>query len=162
MGSVTRALLLAENTILNAVVRNFEVTQLVSPLRVAPLQVPQWRPPSLTCPASLRKAPANERIVGPSSLPYARNLQNMHEKSLPPAGARRRMELEYQDSDRTQRARLQGRGPDTGGRYVRPHSGVAVTECTVVVESRDGQLERSSSLTGSATGQSRSRWQWTT
>ena len=24
-------------------------------------------------------------------------LQNMHEKSLPPTGARRRMELEYQD-----------------------------------------------------------------
>ena len=26
-----------------------------------------------------------------------KNLQNMHEKSLPPTGARRRMELEYQD-----------------------------------------------------------------
>ncbi len=39
------------------------------------------------------------------------NLQNMHEKSLPPKGARRRtfMELEYQDW-----ARLQGRGPHTG------------------------------------------------
>jgi hypothetical protein len=34
------------------------------------------------------------------------DLQNMHEKSLPPTGARRRMELEYQDW-----ARLQGRGP---------------------------------------------------
>ncbi len=33
-----------------------------------------------------------------------KNLQNMHEKSLPPTGARRRMELEYQDW-----ARLQGR-----------------------------------------------------
>ncbi len=44
-----------------------------------------------------------------------KNLQNMHEKSLPPTpsspGARRRMELEYQDW-----ARLQGRGPHTGGR----------------------------------------------
>jgi hypothetical protein len=37
-----------------------------------------------------------------------RDLQNMHEKPLPPTGARRRME--YQD-----RARLQGRGPHTGG-----------------------------------------------
>jgi hypothetical protein len=39
--------------------------------------------------------------------------QNMHEKSPPPTGARRRtrMELEYQDW-----ARLQGRGPHTGGR----------------------------------------------
>jgi hypothetical protein len=36
--------------------------------------------------------------------------QNMHEKPLPPTGARRRMELEYQDW-----ARLQGRGPHTGG-----------------------------------------------
>ena len=40
-----------------------------------------------------------------------KKLQNMHEKSLPPTGARRRMELEYQDW-----ARLQGRGPHTGGR----------------------------------------------
>ena len=39
-----------------------------------------------------------------------KNLQSMHEKSLPPTGARRRMELEYQDW-----ARLQGRGPHTGG-----------------------------------------------
>ncbi len=39
-----------------------------------------------------------------------RNLQNMHEKSLPPTGARRRMELAYQDW-----ARLQGRGSRTGG-----------------------------------------------
>ena len=39
-----------------------------------------------------------------------KNLQNMHEKSLPPTGARRRMELAYQDW-----ARLQGRGPRTGG-----------------------------------------------
>jgi hypothetical protein len=38
------------------------------------------------------------------------NPQNMHAKSLPPTGARGRMELEYQD-----RARLQGRGPHTGG-----------------------------------------------
>jgi hypothetical protein len=44
------------------------------------------------------------------------NLQNMHEKSLPPTGlgARKRMELEYQDW-----ARLQGKGPHTGGRYDR-------------------------------------------
>ena len=36
-----------------------------------------------------------------------KNLQNTHEKSLPPTGARRRMmELEHQDW-----ARLQGRGP---------------------------------------------------
>ena len=41
-----------------------------------------------------------------------RNLQNMHAKSLPPTGARAslRLELEYQDW-----ARLQGRGPHTGG-----------------------------------------------
>jgi hypothetical protein len=39
------------------------------------------------------------------------NLQSMHEKSLPPTGARARMEQEYQDW-----ARLQGRGPHTGGR----------------------------------------------
>ena len=39
-----------------------------------------------------------------------KNLQNMHEKSLPPTGARGRMELEYQDW-----ARLHGRGPHTGG-----------------------------------------------
>ena len=41
-----------------------------------------------------------------------RNLRNMHEKSLPPTGARRRMELEYWDW-----ARLHGRGPlaHTGG-----------------------------------------------
>ena len=40
-----------------------------------------------------------------------KNLQNMQEKSLPPTGARKRMEQEYQDW-----ARLQGRGPHTGGR----------------------------------------------
>ena len=28
-----------------------------------------------------------------------KNIQNMHQKSLPPTGARRRMELEYQDRD---------------------------------------------------------------
>jgi hypothetical protein len=41
-----------------------------------------------------------------------KNLHNMHAnlKSLPPTGARGRMELEYQDG-----ARLQGRGPHTGG-----------------------------------------------
>ena len=39
-----------------------------------------------------------------------KNLQNMHAKALPPTGARARMELEYQDW-----ARLQGRGPHTGG-----------------------------------------------
>ena len=43
-----------------------------------------------------------------------KNLQNMHEKSLPPTGARRRMELAYQDW-----ARLQGRGPRTGGPFDR-------------------------------------------
>ena len=31
-----------------------------------------------------------------------KNLQNMHEKSLPPTGARKRMELEYQDWARLQ------------------------------------------------------------
>ncbi len=31
-----------------------------------------------------------------------KNLQNMHEKSLPPTGARRRMELAYQDWARLQ------------------------------------------------------------
>ncbi len=59
-----------------------------------------------------------------------KNLQNMHEKSLPPTGARRRMELEYQDSGC---ARLQGRGPPHG-RTFRPHHRVAV-----VVEPWDGQ-----------------------
>ena len=44
-----------------------------------------------------------------------KNLQNMHEKSLPPTGARRRMELAYQDW-----ARLQGRGPRTGGPFDHP------------------------------------------
>ncbi len=39
-----------------------------------------------------------------------KNLQNMHAKSLPPTGARARLELEYQDW-----ARLQGRAPHTGG-----------------------------------------------
>ncbi len=41
-----------------------------------------------------------------------KNLQNMHAKSPPPTGARGGlgMELEYQDW-----ARLQGRGPHTGG-----------------------------------------------
>ena len=39
------------------------------------------------------------------------NLQNMHENSPSPTGARRRMELEYQEG-----ARLQVRGPHTGGR----------------------------------------------
>jgi hypothetical protein len=47
-----------------------------------------------------------------------KNLQNMHrdEKSLPPTGtgARRRTELAYQDW-----ARLQGRGPRTGGPFDR-------------------------------------------
>ncbi len=43
-----------------------------------------------------------------------KNLQNMHENFLPPTGARRRMELEYQDW-----ARLQGRGPRTGGPFDR-------------------------------------------
>ncbi len=43
-----------------------------------------------------------------------KNLQNMHEKSLPPTGARKRMELAYQDW-----ARLQGRGPHTGGPFDR-------------------------------------------
>ncbi len=43
-----------------------------------------------------------------------KNLQNMHEKSHPPTGARRRLELAYQDW-----ARLQGRGPRTGGPFDR-------------------------------------------
>jgi hypothetical protein len=38
------------------------------------------------------------------SIKNLKNLRNMHEKSLPPTGARRRMQLEYQDW-----ARLQGR-----------------------------------------------------
>ena len=38
------------------------------------------------------------------------NLQSAHGKSLPPSGARRRMELEYQDWTRVQAA-----GPHTGG-----------------------------------------------
>jgi hypothetical protein len=41
-----------------------------------------------------------------------KNLQNMHAKSLPPTGARGRMELEYQD---WACAQLEGRGPHTGG-----------------------------------------------
>jgi hypothetical protein len=36
-----------------------------------------------------------------------KNLQNMHAKSLPPTGARARLELEYQDRAP---GRLQGRG----------------------------------------------------
>jgi hypothetical protein len=49
-----------------------------------------------------------------------KNLQNMHEKSLPPTGARTRMELEYQDGARLQG--VLGRGPHTGGRndFARP------------------------------------------
>jgi hypothetical protein len=43
-----------------------------------------------------------------------KNLQNTHAKSIPPTGARGRMELEYQDWARPW-ARLQGRGPHTGG-----------------------------------------------
>ncbi len=61
-----------------------------------------------------------------------KNIQNMHEKSLPPTGARRRMELAYQDW-----ARLQGTGPRTGGPFDRTigwHHRVAV-----VVEPWDGQ-----------------------
>ncbi len=42
-----------------------------------------------------------------------KNLQNMHAKSLPPMGARARLELEYQDWARL--SRLQGRGTHTGG-----------------------------------------------
>ena len=45
-----------------------------------------------------------------------KNLQNMHEKSLPPTGARRRMELAYQDWARPE---VQGRGPHTGGPFDR-------------------------------------------
>ena len=52
-----------------------------------------------------------------------KNLQSMHEKSLPPTGVRRRMEIEYQRDRKlhlqfpvTQDwARLQGRAPHTGG-----------------------------------------------
>ena len=42
----------------------------------------------------------NLAMKGISSTPRScmiKNLQNMHEKSLPPTGARRRMGLEYQD-----------------------------------------------------------------
>ena len=41
-----------------------------------------------------------------------KNLQNMHAKSLPPTGVRARLELELEYQDW---ARLQGRGPHTGG-----------------------------------------------
>ena len=51
-----------------------------------------------------------------------KNLQNMHAKSLPPTGARARLELEYQDW-----ARLQGRGPHSGGRNDRSHRSRATT-----------------------------------
>jgi hypothetical protein len=37
-----------------------------------------------------------------NALVMMKNLQNMHEKSLPPTGARRRMELDYQDWARLQ------------------------------------------------------------
>ena len=60
-----------------------------------------------------------------------KNLQNMHEKSLPPTGARKRMELEYQDW-----ARLQGRGPHTGGPKGRLVPRVTDSDA---VEPRDGQ-----------------------
>ncbi len=46
-----------------------------------------------------------------------KNLQNMHEKSLLPTGARRRMELEYQDWARLQGILIEGRGPRTGGPF---------------------------------------------
>ncbi len=47
-----------------------------------------------------------------------KNLKNMHEKSLPPTGARRRMELEYQDCQDWARLQLlEGRGPRTGGPF---------------------------------------------
>ncbi len=47
-----------------------------------------------------------------------KNLLNMHEKSFPPTGARRRMDLTYQDiSIKMDWARLQGRGPRTGGPF---------------------------------------------
>ncbi len=49
----------------------------------------------------------NAQVTRPGPI---KNIQNMHAKSLPPTGARGRMELEYQDW-----ARLQGRGPHTGG-----------------------------------------------
>jgi hypothetical protein len=63
-----------------------------------------------------------------------KNLQNMHEKSLPPTGARRRMELAYQDW-----ARLQRQGT-THGRTFRPHHRVAVVvDIYIVVEPWDGQ-----------------------
>ncbi len=58
-----------------------------------------------------------------------KNLQNMHAKSLPPTGARGRIELEYQDW-----ARLLARLGTTHGWSKRPPSGVAD-----VVELRDGQ-----------------------
>ena len=58
-----------------------------------------------------------------------KNLQNMHEKSLPPTGARRRMELEYQDS-----VRPPARQGTTHGRTKRPPCGVLD-----VAESTEGQ-----------------------
>ena len=61
-----------------------------------------------------------------------KNLRNLHEKSLPPTGARRTMELELEYQDW---ARLQGLQPErtTHGWTFRPHNRVAV-----VVESRNG------------------------
>ena len=50
-----------------------------------------------------------EPVLATSMAVLIENLQNMHERSLPPTGARRRTELEYQDW-----ARLQGRGPHMG------------------------------------------------
>jgi hypothetical protein len=52
------------------------------------------------------------RLQVASVLQLLKNLQNMHAKSLPPTGARGRLELEYQDWARLQ---LEGRGPHTGG-----------------------------------------------
>ncbi len=56
-----------------------------------------------------------------------KNLQSMHEKSLPPTGARRRMELaSYQDWARLRLPAARQGTTGTHGRTFRPHHRVAV------------------------------------
>ena len=76
------------------------------PLRVAAAQDFAQSP-------TRRDVSAPIKLNAQATIMMIENLQIMHEKSLPPTGAQRRMELEYQDW-----ARLQGRGPlaHTGGR----------------------------------------------
>ena len=65
--------------------------------------MPQWLVNKIRTDLAMKGIKLNARDL-------INNLQNMHEKSPPPTGARRRMELEYKDW-----ARLQGRRPHTGG-----------------------------------------------